>query len=224
MPPTSETQARPTALRTLSTGWAHGGTVLEKEQAQAFELEPGSSDGREDDLLTTTIRALNRSVIAIGSTGAADPLVISVRCHQLKLISAEFLIDTSSDLNLLRISSLRTEIRINRSRIFSLSSISDGVVKTLGRVTISIGNTPCIMDLVPESFPIKWDEILGMKFLLAQRATLSFNYNELILNGVELSRIPSIEYATYFLPARTKTLVSIKISNPDQNTVVTYLK
>ncbi|CAB0037663.1 unnamed protein product [Trichogramma brassicae] len=83
--------------------------------------------------------AHNRAVIAIGSAGAADPPVISVRCHQLKLINAEFLIDTGSDLNLLRISSLHAE---GQSRIFSLSGISDGVVKTLGRVTISIGDTP----------------------------------------------------------------------------------
>ncbi|CAB0041212.1 unnamed protein product [Trichogramma brassicae] len=179
--------------------------------------EDRSSNGREDDLSTTASRAHNRAVIAIESAGAADPPVISVRCHQLKLINAEFLIDTGSDLNLLRISSLRTGERINQSRIFSLSGISDGVVKTLRRVAISIGDTPCIMDLVPENFPIKWDGILGVEFLRAQRATLSFNYNELILNGVELSRIPLIEHATYFLPARTKTLVTIKISNPDQD-------
>ncbi|KAL7286639.1 hypothetical protein TKK_0019135 [Trichogramma kaykai] len=50
-----------------------------------------------------------------------------------------------------------------------------------------------------------------MEFLREQRAVLSFKENELVINNADIAKIPFINYDTLFLPARTKTLVAIKL-------------
>ncbi|KAL7292580.1 hypothetical protein TKK_0013715 [Trichogramma kaykai] len=67
-----------------------------------------------------------------------------------------------------------------------MSGINSEAVATFGRVTLKFFDKPCPLDILRDDFPIEYDGILGMEFLRTQKA-----------------------HETYYLHARTKTLVDL---------------
>ena len=85
-----------------------------------------------------------------------------------------FLIDTGSELNIIKQGLLKTNVFIDKNTMYGLPGINEGLVLTQECARIKLGNVYCRLNIVPDEFPIQADGILGVEFLREQEATLSF--------------------------------------------------
>ena len=76
-----------------------------------------------------------------------------------------FLIDTGSELKIIKQSLIKPNLFVDRNTMYNLARISEGLVLTQGCVRINIDEGYCRMNVVPDSFPIETDGILGIEFL-----------------------------------------------------------
>lgn len=118
------------------------------------------------------------------------------------------MIDTGSDLNLIKQCSIDSQTWVNSSRIYNLIGISEEMIPTLGEIKTHINGIETSFQTVPNDFPISQSGILGMAFLKQQGAMFSVAGVNIHLGSREL---PEISYTTICLPARTKKLVEIPL-------------
>uniref|UniRef100_A0ABD2X6W4 Peptidase A2 domain-containing protein n=1 Tax=Trichogramma kaykai TaxID=54128 RepID=A0ABD2X6W4_9HYME len=192
-------------------------------RARKFKRKCGSSDER-DNGSPQSDRVQNRVLVAINSSHSVQPPVMSVANRGIKGGRARFLIDTGSDLNLIKRTSLANHVSINPHVIYHLSGINNEAVATFGRVTLKFFDKPCPLDVVQDDFPIEYDGILGMEFLRTQRAVLSFAANRIFIGNQSFRELPLIEYKTYDLRARTKTLVDLDCDFREGNSYMPRIK
>lgn len=123
---------------------------------------------------------------------------------------AELMIDTGSDLNLVKENAVDPRAWINRRKIYNLTGIGSGMYKIMGEIKVFINGAETYFQIVQKDFPIKQQGILGMQFLKGNKAILNFEHGKLEFNDISL---PFLEYHTIHLPARTKKLVKISASD-----------
>uniref|UniRef100_A0ABD2XQJ7 Peptidase A2 domain-containing protein n=1 Tax=Trichogramma kaykai TaxID=54128 RepID=A0ABD2XQJ7_9HYME len=111
------------------------------------------------------LRDQNRDSVLI-----KQPPIMSVTNRHLKMGRGIFLIDTGSDLNVIKRASLVENITINHRIIYHMQGIGYGSVATCGRIILKFFDKPCHLDLVQDNFPFEYDGILGMEFLRTQNA------------------------------------------------------
>ena len=128
-----------------------------------------------------------------------------------------FLIDTGSELNIIKAKLLKPNVMIQTNTLFRLAGIGKDLINTLGSAIINLGGVNCRLNIVPDDFPIEADGILGVEFLREQGATLSFKDRSLSF-GHPRETTPFLSHDTFYLPARTKTLVQVTIQNPTRST------
>ena len=124
--------------------------------------------------------------------------------------------DTGSQLNLIKRAELVSDLQINSGRVYELTGIGAGVIKTQGEVVIPIYSTPIHFQIISDDFPLKSVGLLGISFLQKQEATLEFKEN---LTGVLKfgKGEPSLgANLPLDLPPRTRTLITVpaKGDNP----------
>lgn len=110
----------------------------------------------------------------MGKAGKLNSPVITARSPDLIGKEHRFLIDTGSELNILKSGVLRYPDRIKYDKIYGPTGIGDGFVPTLVQADISIEGLKCEVNWVRDNFLTEWDGILGVDFLRAQNAVLSF--------------------------------------------------
>ena len=123
---------------------------------------------------------------------------------------AELMVDTGSDLNLIKEDSVDPRAWIDRNKKYHITGIGSGMYETLGEIKVFIKAVETYFHIVPETFPIKQQGILGMQFLKENGAILNLKNGQLIFDNDSL---PLLEYHTIHLPARTKKLIKIPISD-----------
>ena len=127
-----------------------------------------------------------------------------------------FLIDTGSELNIIKESLLKSHVPVQSHTFYRLAGINDGLINTLGCVIVNLGDVKSRLNIVSDSFPISADGILGVEFLREQEATLSFKDGSISF-GNPCETVAFTNHDTLYLPARTKTLVQINIQNPSRS-------
>ena len=146
-----------------------------------------------------------------------DPIITFTE-NSFRNKTAEFLIDTGSNLNLIKQGVLIDNISINKNKIFNLIGIGKGITRTLGEVEIEIKGTLIKFQVVPGKFNIQSEGILGIEFLKSQEATLRFKRNsngDLMIGGMS---IPFETHTTIRLSARQKVLVTLPVKNNNLET------
>lgn len=130
--------------------------------------------------------------------------------------SGKFLVDTGSQLNLIKQGRLILEIEINDKMVYSLTGIGTGIIRTYGEVVIPICNVEIKFQIVKDDFSITENGILGMTFLEQQEVTLKRKHlpNSLWLDNKELPFCATS--ATLNFPSRTKVLVTIPVKNKEK--------
>ena len=121
------------------------------------------------------------------------------------------MVDTGSNLNLIKVSAVNNQTSINRETIYHLTGIGSGMYSTLGKITVVIKGIDAHFHIVGADFPIKQQGILGMQFLWENKATLNFRNKELAFHG---QYVPLSGHYTIHLPARTKKLINIPVIDP----------
>ena len=160
------------------------------------------SDGAAESKLTPSKRALT----SIRSSECKSNPTLDLKDRSFLKGSAEFMIDTGSDLNLIKEYCVNSRTWVNRNRIYNLVGISPEIIPTKGGIKTRINGIETDFHIVPNNFPISQNGILGMTFLKHQGATLSIAGIDIQLGNSEL---PSVNYKSFCLSARAKTLIEI---------------
>ncbi|KAL4084016.1 hypothetical protein QTP88_029332 [Uroleucon formosanum] len=134
-----------------------------------------------------------------------------VQCQSPQTIPADskFLIDSGSDLNLIKLSSLRDEVIVYDHTVYELKGITDNFVTTLESVTIElqIGGEKRRVEfqVVKSDFPVPNEGILGKPFIIGYGTIINYQSKELILPPlVNLTILPRTEILVA-IPASHKT-------------------
>lgn len=123
------------------------------------------------------------------------------------------MVDTGADLNVIKERSVHPDVPISHTESLLLSGITKGTVETLGSIQILLEGHPVTLHLVPNTFPIAQEGILGNDFLEDAKG-LDFKRKYLDWHGI---RIPLADQETILVPARSQTTFYVKVSN-DVNT------
>ncbi|KAL4082949.1 hypothetical protein QTP88_029447 [Uroleucon formosanum] len=114
---------------------------------------------------------------------------------------------TGAKLNLIRLDVLHDEVLVSDTNIYQLQGINDRLVNTMGSVVLTISDKNQTFEtefhVVPPSFPIDGDGILGKPFL---------KENKIIIN-VDQEEITYPDNATTTIPARSEAIIPIRILN-----------
>lgn len=113
------------------------------------------------------------------------------------------LVDTGSQLNLIKESCLDSEIIVDTKKIVHITGVGRGNVRTYGEVTLAFKNIFTKFHIVGDSFPIKQDGILSVPFLRSQDPKLVVGDME-----IAFSQHPCFE-----LPPRTKKFIKVPVAN-----------
>ena len=100
-----------------------------------------------------------------------DPVIILTE-NSFRNQTAEFLINTGSNLNLIKQGIVKNNISINKNKIFNLIGIGKGITITLGEIEIEIKGELVNFQVVSERFNIQSRGILGVDFLKSHEVTL----------------------------------------------------
>lgn len=126
----------------------------------------------------------------------------------------EFLVDTGSELNILKIKMADGDLMCNENDKVKLSGITDETVTTYGSVTIHIHGYPLKFQLVPNSFPIPYDGILGSDFL-QRTGKIDYEKESIEWHGIIMPFVRSKEIT---IPGRTSNVCKINVKNNELET------
>ncbi|KOC59990.1 hypothetical protein WH47_10118 [Habropoda laboriosa] len=95
------------------------------------------------------------------------------------------MVDRGAEPNLIKISALKEDTRIDRYDKLSIRGVTHERVSTLGSAYLTLYKMPLKFHVVPDSFPINVEGILGFTFLRDQ-ATISYTKNSVIWNDIAI--------------------------------------
>ena len=120
------------------------------------------------------------------------------------------MIDTGSEVNLLKIHTIKQPQDIDTNKQVQLRGIAKDLVPTLGTIKITLLGKDVTFHVVENDFPIKPHGILGTEFFIKQNASIHYSKKQLEFEG---NSIPFVNKAQIMLPARSKTVCFVNISN-----------
>lgn len=114
------------------------------------------------------------------------------------------LLDSGSELNLIKLSSLNDQTIVYENVVYHLKGINNQLVPTIGQTQLHLkfGNRTILTDfqVVHSEFPIQHDGILGKPFMVSNRVVINYETNEIT--------IP--DNNDIILQPRTETLVAVR--------------
>lgn len=140
----------------------------------------------------------------IGRAGDLSSPVVFLNSPDLAKNNSKFLVDVGSELNLLKQKALRLGVVVVTDRLYGLSGINERLVRTMGWANVRFGGLSCRINIVPDSFPIGEDGILGVEFLRSQGAVLSFADKLMTIGPDKRDKISFINHDIFHIAARTK--------------------
>ena len=137
--------------------------------------------------------------------------VVILSSSDLKKDNLRFLVDSGSELNIIKEDVLKDTLNVNYNQVFSLTGISKDSILTKGSTEIRFGEVRGTFNVVDKNFPIYWDGILGVEFLNQHRAKLCFDENVLSLKRSK--KYPFEDNYSIELPPRSGTRVKLHVLN-----------
>jgi len=139
----------------------------------------------------------------------------------------ELLIDTGSDVNLIKFDTLTGDTLVQENKKIYLKGINDRVVPTVDQIKITLMfndvNIETEFQVVRDSFPIPKDGILGQTFLMDNKAIIDIANNSLVINNKLDDKIMKDNLCSELKP-RTETVVTVPIADPamENKNVIVY--
>lgn len=132
-----------------------------------------------------------------------------------------FLLDSGADVSLIKISQLKDFTKYNKDIIYKLKGITDSIIETLGSIQLTILlKTRIILfnfHVVPDSFPLSVDGIIGRDFLQYYKANINYSNNYLTVCNESIPMFTPQRYQPIILQPRTETVCKIIINNSQSN-------
>ena len=130
--------------------------------------------------------------------------------------------DSGAKPNLLKANAINLDYHeVNQKETLKLLGITSEPVFTMGTVDLNIEGSKTKFNLIPESFPIETNGLLGRNFFRENGAVINFKNNSLDFKGKE---ILFIKGATVNLPARSTTMAYVRIENKIEEGYLRELK
>lgn len=133
--------------------------------------------------------------------------------------SANLLIDTGADLNLIKLSSLKDDLLVSSKKIYNMQGINDQLVSTMGSTMLTVlingRKYDTEFQVVSASFPVTGDGILGNPFLKDNQMIVDVGKGELTTATDVVSTIPP----------RSEMIISVKVDGEnltEQQTVLVH--
>lgn len=120
----------------------------------------------------------------------------------------EFLVDTGSEPNILKIDKADGDLLCNETDKIKLSGITRETITTLATVNINIHGHTVKFHLVPDSFPIPYDGILGSE-ILQRTAKINYENESVEWYGIIM---PFARAKEITIPGQTSEVCSIRIN------------
>ena len=149
--------------------------------------------------------------MSINTEGKAESPNVEINTKHIKDGNGIFVVDTGAELNLIKRRKVKTGVSINFQIKYHLFGITQQGVKTAGEVYLDINGVFCPFQLVPNTFPIKCDGMLGMPFLTYSVIDLQTKIIKHTLGNFPFSTPPKSR--KLLLKARTKQLVTLSVTN-----------
>ena len=118
--------------------------------------------------------------------------------------ATEFMLDTGAQPNLIKESMLKPGIEINAKKRLTLQGITERRIETLGSTYISIAQKPVEFYIVPDSFPVTAEGLLGSSFC-SSGVTISYPEQQIKWGNVIIPFINN----NVSLPARSVSCISL---------------
>lgn len=130
--------------------------------------------------------------------------------------NVKLLIDTGSDLNMIKLSTLRNEVMVDETQSYQLKGINEYLVRTLGSVILNLNfGTETLttkFQVVHDDFPIPHEGILGNPFLTENRIAIDYYSSKIFqINTDPLTLMP-----------RSETIVPIASTRPEGTALVVH--
>lgn len=130
--------------------------------------------------------------------------------------NTQFLLDTGSDLNLIKLSQLQNQMLVDETQKYNLKGINEFIVCTIGLVQldVQIGEEYSSMpfQVVHDDFPIPHAGILGKPFLVKNGLIIDYNASKILKPRTEpLCSAP-----------RTETLIPVTANRPEETTILIH--
>lgn len=125
--------------------------------------------------------------------------------------SASFLIDTGSQLNLIKGKGIIPDITVNNNIIYKITGFGSGGILTHGEVIIRVHHVDVKFQIVSDDLLIPGTGILGMPFLENQNAILKFGNNKSNSLQIGDGEFFLLSSSSFSLPPRTKTLIALPV-------------
>ncbi|CAI6375897.1 unnamed protein product [Macrosiphum euphorbiae] len=106
-------------------------------------------------------------------------------CQATEFINrkSKFLLDTGSEVNIIKLLSLKDDVKVNERILYRLKGINEYFVNTIGSVNITVNfeeeKRQVRFQVVSNNFPIPHDGILGKEFLVDNTIAIDYAKNEI---------------------------------------------
>jgi len=115
---------------------------------------------------------------------------ITCTSPNIRVNDLELLVDTESQVNILKINCLQGNLLVDETNKIYLKGINETIIQTLGKLTIVLviegKEIKTEFHLVPRDFPILKNGILGDNFLTENRSIINVSNKTIIIDtGIE---------------------------------------
>lgn len=140
--------------------------------------------------------------------------VIDVHCMEGEKQRLRFLIDTGSQLCMIKLSSVKPGIKFDPEGKMRIKGISSEITETLGSVVLNlqVGNLRMKhrFQLVPENLDIPYDGLVGSDLWKRYRAIVDYEKREVKVGGHCIKILTVAEESSYLIRGRTEQIIRVK--------------
>lgn len=144
--------------------------------------------------------------------------------------TCSFLIDTQPDISLIKLSSLKNNIRINTSEIINIRGITDKVIKSLGVVYTDIFLDNCTIEhkfhVITDNINIPCEGIIGKDFIKSNKCKIDYGNNTISFyvddDKIVLDLLQGPDCDVLVIPARSEVIRKITLNNVQEAQVIEY--
>ncbi|OXU18631.1 hypothetical protein TSAR_006609 [Trichomalopsis sarcophagae] len=155
------------------------------------------------------IKEVNIKLAKVGHS----PPVITLKSHSLANNQTDFFIDTGSYISVIKESTIdQLFAKIDRSVVLAIKGVVPGTCFTLGKVCVKADNgVCCTFHIVPDSFPIKVEGLIGWDFIDAHKTRIDAAHKRLELSNNTF--IPFKHEESFHIKGRTRQIIFAEVSN-----------
>lgn len=134
---------------------------------------------------------------------------VTIKIPQCTLEDVKLLLDTGSDLNMIKLSTLKDEVMIDETHCYQLKEINEYLVRTIGFVSLDLNLGSKVIktqfQVIQDDFPIPHAGISGKLFFIENNIAIDYHSSKILQS-----------HSDHFkLAPRSETVIPISSSKPE---------